>query len=52
MMAELQDQPPNSTNPEIQTPRLRRKFVLCFDGTGNKFQGTPGDSNSEFLEVI
>jgi hypothetical protein len=27
--------------------RKRRKFILCFDGTGNKFQGTAGDSNSE-----
>lgn len=23
----------------------RRNFVLCFDGTGNKFSGTDGDSN-------
>lgn len=23
----------------------RRKFVLCFDGTGNKFSGTDADSN-------
>jgi hypothetical protein len=29
-------------------PKLqRRKFILCFDGTGNKFQGNEGDSNSE-----
>jgi hypothetical protein len=28
-------------------PKLqRRKFILCFDGTGNKFQGNEGDSNS------
>jgi uncharacterized protein (DUF2235 family) len=27
-------------------PRIaRRKFILCFDGTGNKFQGNSGDSN-------
>jgi uncharacterized protein (DUF2235 family) len=23
----------------------RKKFVLCFDGTGNKFSGTEADSN-------
>ncbi|KAF2669630.1 hypothetical protein BT63DRAFT_479423 [Microthyrium microscopicum] len=26
-------------------PHHRRKFVLCFDGTGNKFSGTDVDSN-------
>lgn len=26
-------------------PRRRKTFVLCFDGTGNKFSGTEGDSN-------
>jgi uncharacterized protein (DUF2235 family) len=25
--------------------RLRKKFVLCFDGTGNKFSSTDSDSN-------
>lgn len=25
--------------------RPRKKFVLCFDGTGNKFSGTDSDSN-------
>lgn len=25
--------------------RGQRKFVLCFDGTGNKFSGTNSDSN-------
>lgn len=25
--------------------RGRKKFVLCFDGTGNKFSGTDADSN-------
>lgn len=25
--------------------RPRRKFILCFDGTGNKFSGTDSDSN-------
>ncbi|KAF2015955.1 hypothetical protein BU24DRAFT_369885 [Aaosphaeria arxii CBS 175.79] len=28
-----------------QPYRPRRKFVLCFDGTGNKFSGTDADSN-------
>ncbi len=28
--------------PKVQ----RRKIILCFDGTGNKFQGNEGDSNS------
>ncbi|KAL1616373.1 hypothetical protein SLS54_008469 [Diplodia seriata] len=26
-------------------PSRKRTFVLCFDGTGNKFQGTDADSN-------
>ena len=25
--------------------RCRKKFILCFDGTGNKFSGTDADSN-------
>ena len=25
--------------------RRRRRIILCFDGTGNKFQGTDADSN-------
>ena len=25
--------------------RIPRKIVLCFDGTGNKFQGDDSDSN-------
>jgi len=49
-MPELQEDPSQSTKPEIETPRERRKFILCFDGTGNKFQGTPGDSNSKLLD--
>ena len=24
---------------------VKKKFVLCFDGTGNKFSGTDADSN-------
>lgn len=27
----------------------RNKFILCFDGTGNKFLGNAGDSNSKAL---
>ncbi|KAF1984613.1 hypothetical protein K402DRAFT_336143 [Aulographum hederae CBS 113979] len=29
----------------VEKKRRRRKFVLCFDGTGNKFSGTDADSN-------
>ena len=25
--------------------RAKKKFILCFDGTGNKFSGTDADSN-------
>jgi uncharacterized protein (DUF2235 family) len=25
--------------------KSRKKFILCFDGTGNKFSGTDSDSN-------
>ncbi|KAH7069438.1 hypothetical protein FB567DRAFT_224212 [Paraphoma chrysanthemicola] len=28
-----------------RTTHVRKKFVLCFDGTGNKFSGTDADSN-------
>lgn len=28
-----------------QTKKRRKTFVLCFDGTGNKFSGTESDSN-------
>lgn len=24
----------------------KKSLILCFDGTGNKFSGTPSDSNS------
>lgn len=30
---------------EYGPPRPRKAMVLCFDGTGNKFQGNAGDSN-------
>ncbi|KAJ8112089.1 hypothetical protein OPT61_g5464 [Boeremia exigua] len=29
----------------IQPRHVRKQFVLCFDGTGNKFSGTDADSN-------
>ncbi|KAK7180614.1 short chain dehydrogenase reductase family [Paraphaeosphaeria sporulosa] len=29
----------------VSVSRHRRKFILCFDGTGNKFSGTDADSN-------
>jgi uncharacterized protein (DUF2235 family) len=29
----------------VQTTHARNAFVLCFDGTGNKFSGTQSDSN-------
>jgi hypothetical protein len=29
----------------VPPPRHHRVFVLCFDGTGNKFSGTDADSN-------
>ena len=40
----------SNANPQSQsvpppTSPVRRKFVLCFDGTGNKFSGTESDSN-------
>ncbi len=33
---------------QLRGPPLpgQRSLVLCFDGTGNKFQGTAADSNS------
>jgi uncharacterized protein (DUF2235 family) len=49
--------PPSTTSPAFfhgnmehgaAAPRpthVRKKFVLCFDGTGNKFSGTDSDSN-------
>lgn len=32
-------------NMGLRPTRPRNKFVLCFDGTGNKFSGTDADSN-------
>ena len=34
-----------AANPFYGPARPRKKFVLCFDGTGNKFSGTDADSN-------
>lgn len=36
-------EPRYEENPHARKPR--KKFVLCFDGTGNKFSGTDADSN-------
>lgn len=30
---------------QVSKVKARRKFILCFDGTGNKFSGTDADSN-------
>ena len=38
------NQAPNQT-PQYGPPRAKKTFVLCFDGTGNKFSNTEGDSN-------
>lgn len=32
-------------HPNKPRHRQRKKFVLCFDGTGNKFSGSDSDSN-------
>ena len=37
-------QVPNQA-PQYGPPRAKKTFVLCFDGTGNKFSNTDGDSN-------
>lgn len=29
----------------LKLAKVRKTFVLCFDGTGNKFSGTDADSN-------
>jgi uncharacterized protein (DUF2235 family) len=34
-----------SLNEDTQLKRRKKKFILCFDGTGNKFSGTDADSN-------
>jgi uncharacterized protein (DUF2235 family) len=34
-----------SAAPIQRRVRVRKQFVLCFDGTGNKFSGTDADSN-------
>jgi len=45
-MAVSNSQAFNSGDPNFGPKLQRRKFILCFDGTGNKFQGNEGDSNS------
>jgi len=46
---ETEDGPTSSyarSGAEVPKPIKNRKtFVLCFDGTGNKFSGTDADSN-------
>lgn len=42
--------PPGNTgthHPETSAPQThkRKKLILCFDGTGNKFKGNDGDTN-------
>lgn len=34
-----------SAAPVQRRSHARKQFVLCFDGTGNKFSGTDSDSN-------
>jgi uncharacterized protein (DUF2235 family) len=36
---------PLGTTTTAGMPAHKRKFILCFDGTGNKFSGTDADSN-------
>lgn len=42
MEADAKALPPPQTGPGSQA---RKSLILCFDGTGNKFAGTPADSN-------
>jgi hypothetical protein len=35
--------------PSSTAARPKRSLILCFDGTGNKFQGSTADSNSRKL---
>jgi uncharacterized protein (DUF2235 family) len=45
-MDRQQDHEQHVPYPRGQDPGfVRRKFILCFDGTGNKFSGTDSDSN-------
>lgn len=45
----VQDNPPGATPVQsdigTHSRKSRKKFILCFDGTGNKFSGTDSDSN-------
>lgn len=41
---------PQPNQVQSRNPQQERKvFVLCFDGTGNKFSGTDADSNGKEL---
>ena len=46
---ETESRPPSimmgNTNPQSRRGLQRRKLILCFDGTGNKFHGDDSDSN-------
>ncbi|KAF1998033.1 hypothetical protein P154DRAFT_622018 [Amniculicola lignicola CBS 123094] len=35
----------STAHTQRRSHRERKKFILCFDGTGNKFSGTEADSN-------
>jgi hypothetical protein len=45
----VQDNPPEAiplhSENGTRLRKPRKKFILCFDGTGNKFSGTDSDSN-------
>jgi uncharacterized protein (DUF2235 family) len=45
MQPEATEHNPQRNPIDGQPQRQRKKFVLCFDGTGNKFSGSDSDSN-------
>jgi hypothetical protein len=45
MQPEATEQKPQGIPQDSHPKHPRKKFVLCFDGTGNKFSGTDSDSN-------
>jgi uncharacterized protein (DUF2235 family) len=45
LQLEATDQKPQGIPYDGQSQQHRKKFILCFDGTGNKFSGTDSDSN-------
>jgi hypothetical protein len=40
-----QDEQPDKSEPNDPIFPTKKSLILCFDGTGNKFQGSAGDSN-------